>query len=56
MFINLKLHTDYTLLEGVAKIENYVEKAKKLGVNSIGVSDKNLSSAMKLYNICKKKI
>lgn len=54
MFINLKLHTDYTLLEGVAKIENYVEKAKKLGVNSIGVSDKNLSSAMKLYNICKK--
>lgn len=54
MFINLKLHTDYTLLEGVAKIEDYVEKAKKLNVDTIGVTDKNLCSTMKLYNLCKK--
>ena len=28
MFVNLKLHTDYSLLEGVAKVEDYIEKAK----------------------------
>ena len=27
-FVHLKLHTEYSLLEGVGKIDEYVEKAK----------------------------
>lgn len=54
MFINLKLHTDYTLLEGVGKIEKYVSKAKNVGQLSIAITDKNLYSAIKAYNLCKK--
>lgn len=55
MYINLKLHTDYTLLEGVGRIEQYVNKAKELNCTAIGLTDKNLYSCMKMYNLCKSK-
>ena len=29
-FVHLKLHTEYSLLEGVGKIDEYVEKAKEI--------------------------
>ena len=40
---HLKLHTEYSLLEGVGKIEEYIEKAGKLGI------EKQLSKAFHAF-------
>lgn len=53
-FINLKLHTDYSLLEGVGTVEKYVEKAKQQNAKYLGVTDTSMFSAIKFYNSCKK--
>lgn len=54
MYINLKVYTDYTLLEGVGKISDYVKKVSELGLKGLGLVDKSMCSAMKMYNLCKK--
>lgn len=54
MFVNLKLHTDYSLLEGVAKVEDYIEKAKSTESKYLGLCDNNMYATMKMYNLCKK--
>ena len=36
---HLKLHTEYSLLEGVGKIEEYIEKAEQSGVNALAITD-----------------
>ena len=38
-FVHLKLHTEYSLLEGVGKIDEYVEKAKEIGVKALAITD-----------------
>ena len=35
---HLKLHTEYSLLEGVGKIEEYIEKAGKLGIDTLAIT------------------
>ena len=37
MYINLKVYTDYTLLEGVGKISDYVKKVSELGLKGLGL-------------------
>ena len=34
---HLKLHTEYSLLEGVGKIEEYIEKAEQSGVDALAI-------------------
>lgn len=51
-FCNLKIHTDYSFLEGVSKIDEYIQTAKKLNQNSIGITDTNLHAMYKFYNQC----
>lgn len=49
-FIHLKLHTEYSLSDGLLRIEEVVEAAKKLSMPAIAVTDQvNLFAAVKFY-------
>lgn len=51
-YINLKLHSEYSLLEGVGSIKEYVERAKAFGQEVLGITDTSLFALVKFYNIC----
>ena len=56
MFIHLHNHTDYSLLDGAAKIDNYVKKAETCGMPALAVTDHgNMYGALTFYNACNKK-
>jgi DNA polymerase-3 subunit alpha len=38
-FAHLHLHTEFSLLDGMGRIDDYVTKAKKLGVHHLAVTD-----------------
>ena len=38
-FVHLNLHTEYSLSEGVNSIDNFLIKAKELGITSLAVTD-----------------
>ena len=39
MFTHLHVHTEYSLLDGLSKLDPLLEQSKKLGMNSIGITD-----------------
>ena len=51
-FVNIKLHTEYSLLEGVGSIEEYINKAKKNNQKILGITDTNMFASMYFYNEC----
>lgn len=54
-FVHLNLHTEYSLLEGVNSIDNFLAKAKELGMNSLAVTDyANMFCAIEFYEKAKK--
>ena len=54
-FAHLHCHTHFSLLDGVNRIPELVTQVKKLGMNSIAMTDHgNLGGAMEFYNTCKK--
>lgn len=38
-FVNLHVHSDYSLLDGLAKIDQLIEKAKELGMPALALTD-----------------
>ena len=38
-FVHLHLHTESSLLDGVGKIEEYIEKAKTLKMKALAITD-----------------
>lgn len=53
-FVHLHNHSDYSLLDGLNKISNMVEKAKDLGMHSLAITDHgNLYGAIKFYKTAK---
>ena len=38
-FTHLHVHTEYSLLDGAARIEPLVERAKELGMDSLAITD-----------------
>ena len=50
--VHLKVHTEYSLLEGVGKIEEYVEKAKKAGIKMLAVTDTSMFGVIEFYKKC----
>lgn len=52
-FVHLKLHTEYSLLEGVGKIDEYVEKAKEIGVKALAITDTSMFGAIEFFKKCK---
>lgn len=51
-FIHLKVHSDYSMRNGLAKVSSIVKQAKKLEMPAIGLTDfTNLCGLVKFYNI-----
>ena len=54
-FVHLHNHTDYSLLDGAASIENYMVKAKEEGMDALAITDHgNMCGALIFYRACKK--
>jgi DNA polymerase-3 subunit alpha len=53
-FVHLHCHTHYSLLDGANRIPELVAQTKKLGMNSLAITDHgNLYGAIEFYNECK---
>ncbi len=52
-FAHLKLHTEYSLLEGVGKIDEYVVRAKEIGVQALAITDTSMFGAIEFFKKCK---
>jgi len=52
-FVHLKLHTEYSLLEGVGKIDEYVEKTKEIGVKALAITDTSMFGAIEFFKKCR---
>ncbi len=54
-FVHLHNHTDFSLLDGAAKIPDLVSKAKSLGMTHLAITDHgNMFGVLKFYQECKK--
>src|SRR3989344_1037410 len=54
-FVHLHNHSEYSLLDGLSRIEPMVKKAKELGMTSMAITDHgNLYGAIKFFQTCKK--
>lgn len=54
-FTHLHLHTEYSLLDGAARINGVVKRAKELGMNSLAITDHgNMFGAIDFYKECLK--
>ena len=55
-FVHLHNHTEYSLVDGCAKIKNLVAKAKEDGARAVAITDHgNMYGAIKFYKECKSK-
>ena len=55
-FVHLHLHTEYSLLDGVGKIDDYLDRAKVLGMQAIAITDHgNLFGVLEFYKKAMKK-
>ena len=53
-FVNLHLHSEYSLLDGACRIKDLVKRAKELGQPAVAVTDHgNLYAAVEFYNEAK---
>jgi DNA polymerase-3 subunit alpha len=53
-FVHLHVHSEYSLLDGLAKIPDLVKKAKELGMEAIALTDHGaMYGAIKFYNKAK---
>ena len=54
MFTHLHVHTEYSLLDGAARISRLVEKAGELGMESLAITDHGVMyGAVEFYKACK---
>lgn len=54
-FVNLHVHTEYSLLDGLCRVAKVVERAKELGQTALAISDHGSCFGwVDFYNTCKK--
>lgn len=54
-FVHLHCHTDYSLLDGCARIDRYMERCVELGMPALAMTDHgNLFGAINFYRACAK--
>lgn len=54
-FTHLHVHSHYSLLDGLAKLKDLIDKAKELNFDSLALTDHgNLYGAIEFYKLCKK--
>ena len=54
-FVHLHVHSEYSILDGAAKISELVKKCKEYGMDSVAVTDHgNMYGAVALYDACRK--
>ena len=54
-FCHLHVHTDYSLLDGLGKIKDYVCRAKELGMSSLAITDHGACYGLvEFHDACKK--
>lgn len=55
LYVNLHTHSDYSLLDGLAKVSQLVDRAKELGMPALGLTDHGvLYGAIDFYKTAKK--
>lgn len=55
MFVHLHVHTEYSLLDGAARIEKLVQKAKELGMPALAITDHGVMyGVVDFYKACLK--
>ncbi|MFH1768147.1 MAG: DNA polymerase III subunit alpha [Candidatus Omnitrophota bacterium] len=55
-FVHLHIHTQYSLLDGACHLEKLVDKASRLKLPALAITDHgNLFGAIKFYNLCLKR-
>ncbi|MEG1559484.1 MAG: DNA polymerase III subunit alpha [Clostridia bacterium] len=53
-FTHLHVHTEYSLLDGAARIKDLVKRARELGMNALGITDHGaMYGVIDFYNACK---
>jgi len=56
MLANLRVHTEYSLLESSLRLEDYVRKAVESGFSALAITDSNNTyGAIKFHDLCIKK-
>jgi len=54
-FVHLHVHSHYSLLDGLAKIDDLIKKTKELGMDSLALTDHgNLYGAIEFYKKARK--
>ncbi len=54
-FVHLHVHTEYSMLDGLCKIDKLVDKVKSLNQKAVAVTDHgNMHAAISFHNTCKK--
>ena len=55
-FVSFHHHTEYSILDGMSKIEELVKKANEYNLPSIGITDHgSLSGLIEFYTVCREK-
>jgi DNA polymerase-3 subunit alpha len=54
-FVHLHCHTDYSLLDGCARIDRYLDRCRELNMPALAITDHgNLFGAIEFYQACRK--
>src|SRR5258708_40318300 len=54
-FVHLHVHTEFSLLDGLSKIDKLVHRAEELGMKSLAITDHGtMFGVMNFYNACTK--
>ena len=54
-FVHLHVHTEFSLLDGIARIDQLAQRCKDLGMPAVAITDHgNMYGAVKFYDVCRK--